>query len=190
MRKLKFDVKIQPIVWIVGILLFIGLSCTNDSGPTGPNIIPDPDPIGYSEVDIFGVSSSNYLLDDSTVVVLGTYINLRNESVKLPQVGVVIYSDDYDLLLFQTGSFYDNSTGDKVDVVSNPAILKAYLEINHSKVVEDADGKEVFYFLFFWKNLSSAEVRGILVDYLDYFKSLNKKAGFSESVLLKGFINE
>ncbi len=172
---LKIDV---VLLFIVAVLIVV--SCTNNSGPTAPNVIPDPDPIGYSEVDIFGVSSSNYLLDDSTVVVLGTYINLRNESVKLPQVGVVIYSDDYDLLLFQTGSFYDNSTGDKVDVVSNPAILKAYLEINHSKVVEDADGKEVFYFLFFWKNLSSAEVRGVLVDYLDYFKGLNKKAGFSK----------
>jgi hypothetical protein len=105
--KLKFDIKINPMLWIVALLI-IALSCTNDNGPTAPNVIPDPVPV---ESNIFTGFESDYYRADtdsiSYIALIERYTNMDSVVKALPIVGLAVYDDNIDLFGIYFGSFYE-----------------------------------------------------------------------------------
>lgn len=96
---------------LIVFAVVISLSCTNDNGPTAPNVIPDPDPVPVESSDLFiGYESSYYLAEGDSVdyiVSAGYYTNMDSVSKSLPVIGLVLYDENLEIFGTYFGSFYE-----------------------------------------------------------------------------------
>jgi hypothetical protein len=92
---------------LCALCLLIGLSCSKDNSPVGPNV----DPIITESSDLFiGYESSYYYANTDSgqfIASIGYYTNMDSITKVLPIIGLAVYDDNIEIFGIYFGSFYD-----------------------------------------------------------------------------------
>ena len=99
----------KSLLYVVFLFTLAGLSCTNDNGPTGPTVLPEPIPVESNDLFI-GYESSYYFAEADSIQYIasaGYYTNMDSVSKFLPIIGLVLYNDSIEIFGIYFGGFYE-----------------------------------------------------------------------------------